>query len=192
MTRLRLLVVLTALALAVAGCGIQPESRPTAIAVPTLTTTAAAPDAERGGPREVTVYFVQDGRLASVERDVEDVSLENRIGLLLVGPLSSEAAEGVSTAVPPQSLRPVVVDATSGVAYVEATPAFTRVTGPNQLLAVAQVVWTVTEHRSSDKVSITVDGHALEVPTDDGLSRVPVSRDQFMSVAPLQATAGSS
>lgn len=187
MTRLRLLILLAGLALALAGCGLQPESRPIPIAVPTAT-TATAPDGERGGPREVTVYFVQNGRLVGVERDVDDVSLANRLGLLLAGPLSTEASMGVTTSVPPQSLRPVVVDTASGVAYVEATSAFTEVSGTNQLLAVAQVVWTITEEPRTDKVSITVDGRALEVPTDEGLSRVPVTRDQYISVAPRQAT----
>lgn len=189
MTNLRILVLLVGLALALAGCGIGPESRPQPIAVPT-DTGAPAPDAERGGPREITVYFVQKERLVAVERHVEDVSMANRLGLLLAGPLSTEASQGVTTSVPPESLRPVVVDTTSGVAYVEATRAFTEVAGASQLLAVAQVVWTVTEQPRADRVSITVDGEALEVPTDTGLSRVPVSRDQYRSVAPMSPSTG--
>ena len=184
MTHLRLLVLLTGLALVLTGCGIQPESRPTTIAVPAAT-AAPVPDAEQGGPRQVTIYLVRDKRLVGVERDVEDVSLENRVALLLAGPLSTEASQGMTSSVPPQSLRPVVVDTTSGVAYVEANAAFTEVSGPSQLLAVAQVVWTVTEERRTNRVSITIDGEALEVPTDTGLSRVPVSRDQYRSVAPM-------
>lgn len=187
MTRLRLLVVLAGLALVLAGCGIRPESRPTPITVPTATATPDTPG-ESGGPREVVVYLVEDERLVAVERQVETVSLANRLGLLLAGPLPAEATQGVTTSVPPQSLRPVVVDATSGVAYVEATAVFTEVVGANQLLAVAQVVWTVTEAPRTNKVSITVNGEPLEVPTDDGLSRVPVTRDQYMSVAPPEAS----
>lgn len=184
MTRLRLLLLV--LTFALAGCGIQPEAQPTAVALPENTGSPSA-DARQGGPREVTIYLTRDQRLVAVQRDVEDVSVANRVGLLLVGPTSTEAAGGMTSTVPPQSLRPVVVDTTSGVAYVEATSAFTEISGANQLLAVAQVVWTVTEQRGTNRVSIVVNGEALEVPTDEGLSRVPVERDQYLSVAPLPA-----
>ena len=183
MTRLRLLVLLTGLALVLTGCGIRPESAPTTIAVPAAT-AASVPDAEEGGSRRVTIYLVRNERLVAVERDVDDVSLTNRVGLLLAGPSPAEASLGMTSSVPPQSLRPVFVDSTSGVAYVEANKAFTEVSGTSQLLAVAQVVWTVTEERRTNRVSLTVDGEALEVPTDTGLSRVPVTRDQYRSVAP--------
>jgi spore germination protein GerM len=186
MTRLRLLLL--GLALVLAACGIGPETQPTPIDVPRDTGTEAR--VQEGGPREVTVYFVRGGRLVRVERDVPDASMENRLGLLLLGPTKEEARDGLMSAVPPQSLRPVFVDAASGVVYVEATPAFTQVSGSNQLLAVAQVVWTATEHPGTSRVSIVVDGQALEVPTDSGLSRVPVRRDQYASVAPVAATEG--
>lgn len=191
MTRLRLLVLLTGLALVLTGCGIQPQSQPTAIVVPTSTGSPAR-GADNGGPRQVTIYLVRQQRLVAVERRAQDVSFANMIDLLLAGPLTSEASDGVTSSVPPQSLRPVVADTTSGVAYVEATRAFTEVSGANQLLAVAQLVWTVTEHPSTERVSITVDGEPLEVPTDAGLSRVPVSRHQFRSVAPVPPTSEGS
>ena len=55
--------------------------------------------------------------------------------------------------------------------------------GGNQLLATAQVVFTVTEVPGVEAVRITADGSPVEVPTDDGLTAEPVSREDYASVA---------
>ena len=60
---------------------------------------------------------------------------------------------------------------------------FTEVAGGNQLLATAQVVFTVTEFPGVEAVRITADGSPVEVPTDDGLTDEPVGRDDYASVA---------
>jgi hypothetical protein len=60
---------------------------------------------------------------------------------------------------------------------------FTEVAGGNQLLASAQVVFTVTGFPGVEAVRITADGSPVQVPTDDGLTAEPVGRDDYRSVA---------
>ena len=63
---------------------------------------------------------------------------------------------------------------------------FTSIAGDAQLLATAQLVWTITDSAPDVSVRITVDGRPIEVPTDAGLSRLPVRRSDYASVAPAE------
>jgi spore germination protein GerM len=67
---------------------------------------------------------------------------------------------------------------------VAVTREFTGLGGGNQQLAVAQIVWTVTEFPGVQQVRFSIDGQPLEVPTDEGLTDQPVDRDDYRSVAP--------
>jgi spore germination protein GerM len=75
-----------------------------------------------------------------------------------------------------------------GVATVSVTPGFPGLSGGNQLLAVAQVVWTLTELPTVTAVRFSVDGTPVEIPTDDGLTDRPVDRDDYRSVKPIEAS----
>jgi spore germination protein GerM len=76
--------------------------------------------------------------------------------------------------------RPVATDA---VVTVAVSREFTEVAGGNQLLATAQVVFTVTEVPGVAAVRVTADGSPVEVPTDAGLTDEPVRREDYASVA---------
>lgn len=176
--------------LLLAGCIPGPQDEPTPIVVPAPATAVPDRPAARGS-RTVTVYFQQGGRLHPVERPAFDTSPAARLELLLAGPSAAEAAAGVRTAVAPRGVLTHVTYVVPDTAVVEVSPAFAQISGADQLLAVAQVVWTLTEHPSTSLVSVAVDGRPLEVPTDRGLSRVPVRRSAYASVAPLEPVSRS-
>lgn len=171
-------------ALLVSGCIPGPQDEPTPIVVATPANAIPDRPAMRGS-RTVTLYLLQGGRLHPVQRPGFDTSPGNRVGLLLAGPTAAEAADGVRTAVAPGGVMTRVTNSAPDTAVAEASPGFARISGSDQLLAVAQVVWTLTEHPGTSLVSVNVDGTPLEVPTDRGLSRVPVGRSDYTSVAPL-------
>lgn len=179
LTRMTRLVAL-ALCLVLAGCGVGGQSRPVPVSVESTTSTGGA--GPRGGVHELRVFFVRTDRLAPVVREAEQASVSVALELLAAGPTSSEAGAGVRTALAPQPLT--VVDAADGTIVIGATRDFAGISGTNQLLAVAQLVWTVTDIPGVDAVWITVDGSPIELPTDDGLSSQAVGRENYRSVAP--------
>lgn len=187
----RVVLVVLALVLTTTGCGVSAQEHPTPIAV-ARPAEPSEPAVERGA-LEVPVYFVRSADLEPVTRSAREVSAQTAVDLLLAGPTRREVTSGVRTALAPQ---PLAVMSSSdapagtepGTAVVAATRDFATVSGSNQLLALAQVVWTLTELPGIERVVITVDGVPVEVPTDDGLSRQPVTRSHYTSVSPLQPT----
>lgn len=170
------LVVLTLL-----GCGVSDQNAP--VPLPLQSTSAAPSTPPESNAASVTVYFVQFGRLAPVNRPAPDTTPETALRLLVDGPSRVEAAAGLETALVPQEFG--MEPGARGTLTVEAGPEFASIAGDNQLLAVAQLVWTATNHSPRDLVRITVGGQPIEVPTDDGLSRLPVGRRDYATVAPV-------
>lgn len=170
---------------ALAACGVSLQDRPVPIEadLPARPTTSVP----LPGDRAVTIYLIRDGRLEPVQRSSDDNSALTALAFLSEGPVASEIGSGLRTALPPQTLIAAAID-DSGIVTVAATRAFTSVSGDNQLLATAQLVWTVTEYAAIDQVRVSVDGDVIELPTDEGLVRDPVERDDYRSVAPRQPT----
>ncbi|SEK67588.1 Sporulation and spore germination [Blastococcus sp. DSM 46786] len=176
-----LAVVLCVLAV-LTGCGVEPQPQPERIAVPTAPPGTSTPRSDDAGP-EVVVFFVRGAELAPASRATSAATPESAVALLAAGPTRDEVIGGLRTAVAPQS---IVADEglPGGITAVSVTREFAGITGGNQLLAVAQVVWTLTELPGTARVRFLIEGAPLEVPTDDGLSDEPVGRDEFLSVAP--------
>lgn len=177
-------LALLVVALLVTGCGVRPQDRWQPV------TTAAAPSSEMGngaqstGPR-VTVFLVRDADLAPVERRTNARTTAAALELLVEGPTRAEAAGGIRTALAPEVVG-VDQELPAGVTTVSVTRGFTALTGGNQLLAVAQIVWTLTDLPTVTAVRFAVDGAPVEVPTDAGLTDRPVNRDDYRSVAPAE------
>jgi hypothetical protein len=178
--------------LAVAGCGVEPQAGPEPLDVSPPPPAEPSGLPEPDGPR-VTVYFVRGAALAPVVRATAGSDADAAVQQLVAGPTRPEVLSGLRTALAPQALevdeRPV-----GGLTTVAVTREFTGVSGGNQLLAVAQVVWTLTELPGTTEVRFLVDGAPVEVPTDEGLTDEPVDRGDYGSVAPQgssSTTAGS-
>lgn len=166
--------------LTIAACGVPAQDHPVEVDVEVPSVQATAPP--DGGDLSVNVYLVRGGRLVAVPRSAPDRSAPTVLALLTRGPLAGETAAGIQTALLPQALT---VETVSGrTVTIAATQDFTSIFGDDQLLATAQLVWTVTEYDQVDRVRVTVDGEAIDVPTDDGLAGRAVGRTDYMSVAP--------
>lgn len=178
-----------------AGCGVRPESRAALAepgdvpydlltpAVPVATTTTQGP----AGPTvAVNVYFVQGGRLAPAERRVlTPVALDRLVQTLAAGPTEAENTVGLRTALLSVDVVRSVVLA-GGIATVDLAASFTEAVGQNQLLALAQIVFTLTERPGVGRVGFTLEGSPVGVPRGDGAVTLDsVSRDDYSALAPL-------
>ncbi len=175
--------VLALVALAVlAGCGLDAQPGPEPVSIPQASTPELGATAAPDGPR-VAVWFVRGSRLEAAERPVERPDVDAALAALVAGPTRSEVVDGLRTALSPQSLTPDRPVSTDAVVTIAVSREFTEVAGGNQLLATAQVVFTVTELPGVEAVRVTADGSPVEVPTDEGLSAEPVGREDYASVA---------
>jgi hypothetical protein len=185
----RLIVLLALLAAALCGCGVSPQPGPEAISLPSH--RAAGSTVPSSGSVLDTVFLVHGGRLQAVQRRTATPGdLRQVLGLLASGPSRAEARDGLRTALAPQPLS--VLDVSDrGVLTLGVTRQFTGVVGGDQLLALAQVVWTVSQFPWVDRVRFVTGGQSLEVPTDHGLVQRAVTRDDYRTVAPPAGPASS-
>ena len=175
--------LLAAVALLLVACGVSTQDRPERISVADPPTAGQDVTPSGDGPR-VTVYFVRGARLEPVQRSVGTSDLATALQLLAAGPTRREVVTGLRTAVAPQTFSVSRTSPEDPTVSIDVPPEFTSVAGGNQLLAVAQLVWTVTQFPDVDRVRVSSQGKPLEVPTDEGLTDSPVSRDDYRTVAP--------
>lgn len=171
------------------SCGITADSRPQALArrdVPfdllAPSTTIASPEAP-GTRVPLSVYLVGINGLVPVDRSVRPpASLAEALSALQTGPTDAEAATGLRTSIPPQtSLSAGAVG--FGVGTVELGAGFGQVGGQEQILAVAQLVFTATSVPEIVKVQFTLNGRPIAVPAGDGaLTQGPLGRSDFPSL----------
>ncbi|MGY1634636.1 GerMN domain-containing protein [Geodermatophilus sp. SYSU D01186] len=179
-------VVLLVAALLLVGCGVRAETRPEPVTTPAAPSSNGDNGPPGAGPR-LTVFFVRGADLAPVERRTRATTTAAALDQLVEGPTRAEVRAGLRTALPPEvvGVDEVLSD---GLTTVSVTRGFTGITGGNQLLAVAQIVWTLTALPTVTTVRFVVEGTPVEVPTDGGLTDRPVGRDDYRSVAPAEPT----
>lgn len=129
----------------------------------------------------VTLCFVRGSRLASVVRPLAaPVSLRGVLDAL------SEVAEGEGPDLRTLLAAPSIVESaalSAGLARLDLRDAVSALPGDEQLLAVAQLVCTLTARPGVGQVSFTLEGVPVEVPRGDGsVSSGPVSRDDYAAL----------
>ena len=177
--------VFVALALAaLAGCGL-PANGKVAVVTPSdvpfglLSTAAPGQTPQPTGPL-VNVYLVRADHLDPLDRHVSNGNIpENSVRLLLLGPLPTEAARGLTSDIP-AGTRLVSLDLNGAVAAVDLSSDFGAVGGSDQVLAVAQIVYTLTSSRYIDAVVFSINGKRIEIPDGSGsLSDRPMGRGDY-------------
>ena len=168
------------------GCGvpegaaepIPAEELPESLRSPVPTTSSAL---SPGQAASVAVYWVRDRRLVAEAVTFDSAPDPSRlIDLLESGPGS--ASTGVRSAVSgPGVLAAVAVDEPSVEVDVGST--FDELTASEQMLAVAQVVATLTTVPGVQEVSLLREGEVVDVPLPDGtLVRRPLVRADYASL----------
>ncbi len=132
-----------------------------------------------------TIYLIRKGRLMAVARSAGvDVTLDGVIALLLAGPDRPERKLDIATALPDgRTVKDVSVS--RGTATVDLDPSFGDVAADDQVLAIAQIVFTLTDRPGIGGVRFSLGAKSIDVPRGDGALTVnALSRDDFRQLAP--------
>jgi len=178
------------LLLALGACGVPSDDSPREISPARVPFGLLEPDRPpstraEGLVRKTDVFLVTDDRLTTVARDVpEPITPGKVVRILLDGPTNAEAAMNLRSAIATTSGVSATTPA-NGLVSVELGRSFATSGPSNQVLGVAQLVYTVTALPGVDRVSFTLNGRPAEVPLGDGtLTTRPVGRADFQAVAP--------
>lgn len=154
------------------------------------TTTAPADQAQL-----VAYYLMPGGETAGragpflvpVARSVPSTQAVGRAALaeLLEGPTPDEAADGMSTAIPPDTLL-LDLAVSDGVATVDLSGSFDAGGGSfAQTARLAQVVYTLTQFPTVNEVVFRLDGEPVSVFGSEGIVLDgPVGRDDYLDLVP--------
>ena len=168
------------------GCGVPADPAPRSIPageVPfgllgtTTTSTRPAP------ATRAVVFLVEGDQLVPVRREVmAPATPATVLATMATGPTPSEAAAGLRTALV-TGVR--LLQLSAGTATVRLDRDFAATHIREQILALAQLVYTITELPGVDGVQFTFDNEPAEIPTAEGrLKAGPVNRVDFAAIGP--------
>lgn len=201
----RIFVLIAAMALVLSACGDDvgdggpvttqggSDTTTTTQEQPTTTgdevTTTTSTTTEPLGERFVTIYLIQDGLYAkAVQRAVPDTVevAGNAIRALIAGPTTTEQDEGLSSSVPTDTLL-LGLTIEDGLATIDLSKEFEQGGGSFAMLSrLAQVVYTLTEFDTVDRVLFWIDGGPREWFSGEGIIiSDPVDRSDYESLLPL-------
>ncbi len=153
------------------------------------TPTTAGPTQPRAAT--ITVFFLNDSGEAIPTTRPTTTSAVARAALdaLIAGPDAPEHAAGLSTEFPADSLV-LGVAVSSGLARVDMSREFEAGGGSASVLGrLAQLVYTLTEFDSIDRVQLLLDGESIEYFSGEGvLVGSPLTRSDFTGAVPIGAT----
>lgn len=189
--------LVVASAVVTAGCGIPTGGTPISIAKsdvpphlinPVTPTTVNSP-IPAGAAVPEPIYLVGPSQhVIAVSRDVQfPASLSEIMETLLAGPTAIESKFGLQSFLSGSKTH-VSVAVVGGIATVNFTtnPVLDQVVGPDQTLAIAQVVYTATQQSGVTGVVFQIAGQPIGVPTASGVQVPgPVDRTSYLPQAPL-------
>lgn len=168
-------------ALALCSCGFPVQDHPEAIDVAVVTVAEAPPTIpDATGLESIRVWMVADGALTSVKRLVPSPpAAADAVDALAAGVTAEESDSGLRSAIPDASML-TEVEVTRGTATIGLSSSFLDIPAGDQVLAVGQIVHTLTDLRGVGRVQFEIGGEAVAVPLPNGDSaQEPVSRDDF-------------
>ncbi len=185
--RVRALLAVAALVVLVATCGIPEDSEPRALAPATPTPPSEAPTPTPAATQSFPIYLTDaENRVRMVERELPDrLTISALVDELREVPTDEETAQGLFTVIPPETsffAEPITDD--TGLAILDFNSgSFDTLAGEQRTLALAQLVWTLTESPSISRIIIRVEGIEERWPTD-GDDRSVLRRSDYSSFDP--------
>lgn len=194
----RALAALLAGVVALAGCGLDGNSDPQAIAPenlppglldPNPSSTTTVPESTTSV--SINVYLlVSEGdrdRLTSVEREVEDATTPgDRLAALFSPPTPTESRRGLTSTIPADTvLLEAPIDPDSREVQVNLSEEFLGNQGSELAKAFAQIVWSLTELETIRQVRFFIEGEEINALDAEGVEKQgPVTRSDYASLAP--------
>lgn len=175
--------------LVVAGCGVGPQSHPVSLGsgTPSWAPTGGAAGAlgHRATALLVSVFLVHGDEIVPTWRpSAGGLDLDAVLATLVERPSRKERAEQLRTAIPASAthIRATIRD---HVALVQVPAGFGTLPNRERVLAVAQVLYTLTAQLSVSSLRLVNGSHAIDTPVGSGqLVSRPVTRDDFAALAP--------
>jgi len=173
------------LALAVVGCGS--EEAVSLGAPPAATTAQPEPTGTVPAPVSLEVWFSRDDGLVAVRREHKRTQAVATAALhaLLDGPTDAERSSGVASAVP-AGTRLLGLSIANGIATVDLTSEYQSGGGSLSMQTrLGQVVYTLTQFPTVQKVRFRLDGTPVAVFSNEGIVLDhPVGRDDYANLLP--------
>jgi germination protein M len=176
-----------ALAVAVSGCG---SEEAVSLGKPSQGTTAATTGEQTGttpAKLSLQVWLTRDDGLVSVQRTHDPTPLvaTSAITALLEGPTASERVLGFASAVP-TGTKLLGIAIHDGVATVDLTSEFQDGAGSRSMqMRLGQVVYTLTQFPTVQKVRFRLDGSPVNVFSSEGIVlNHPVGRNDYADLLP--------
>lgn len=145
---------------------------------------ATGPPQGVGSVVDIFLYDPAAGHLVPVTRRVESSGPSAVIAELESGPSEAEATLGLQSALSEiDAIDGLRVDGTR--VTVDLTETFTELSGTEQRIALAQLVFSLTDRTEVEELGVTVEDAPVEVPRGDGtLTGDPVGRSDYEALAP--------
>ena len=189
-SHLAALGLLVAVGLLVSACSVGTDSSPQFIArrsVPFgLLKPATSTTVPRGPTQRITVYFEGSQQLVTVDRIVPaPATLRSALRVLGQGPTSAESAAGVLS--PLSTAAPLTLYSRNGdTVVIDVGTSFSALSGQDQVVAAAQLVYTLTLFPGVRQLEIRVGGKRTLMPTATGrITSGALTRSAYGSLAPL-------
>lgn len=191
---MRRVLALVAATVLLAGCGVPGDDSPRPLdedAVPfdllaptAETTTISTPSVFADTVRVAVFLADADGKLQEVRRQVTTpMTVAKVVEALLAGPSETESSR-LATAITSGTELLGIEGPSEGLVTVDLSRDVLDITGRQQILALAQVVWTVTALPSVDRVLFEFEGEPTEVQNGNGtLTSSPLSRLSYGDLA---------
>jgi spore germination protein GerM len=174
--------------LAIAGCGVPGQSQPTqldenGVRIVASETTTSLP---RGTPtRRVDLCLVADDHLITVPTELPTPLTVRRTLQALVNAPRTKLPAGTRSAI--NDPRLITANTSKrGVAQIDLSTDLSQIPPADQILALAQVVCTLTSLPGIGQVHFTRAGHPIDIPRADGsLTNKPVARSDYGTLIPI-------
>lgn len=168
------------------ACAVGPEGAAqhvdvTVDAAPLGAHSSAAPDENSVA---VSSHVVRDNRLVHVARELDGQANAPVavVEITIVGPTPAELRSGLWSAVPIATTL-ASLDLRDEVATIDLSPEFASIGGVDELLAIGQLVLSLTALPNVDAVTFKISGTQVSVPLPDGaLVARPVTADDYSSL----------
>lgn len=179
--------------LGLAACGGDEDVRETPTAPATLTATPVETRESTPGQTPtpvptlaVAVYFARDEHIATAGRAVAVPAVaRGAMEALLAGPNAVERGLGMGSAIP-AGTRLLGITIEGGTATVDLSREFESGGGSLSMTTrVAQVVYTLTQFETVDRVTIRLDGKDVDAIGGEGVPAKNLARDDFRDNTPL-------
>lgn len=165
------------------ACGFPTQDSPVAINDGQSVETVVTDPTGATEVDSITTWFISESvAVPLVRRVASPVTVSTAVSSVAAGVSESEASRGLRSAIPDPAM---VKDASlaGGTATVTLAPEFLDIPARDQVLALGQLVLTLTDLRGVGRVRFEINGELVVVPLPSGEStQDSVSRDDFIEL----------